>query len=77
VKIVLSESVLTQNTFAGFVSWREFICFFLAKAPRSPRNSVFDLFLTETPLRALRLGESQLFYSLAEAQRIITGTRDE
>ena len=36
--------------------------FFLAKAPRSPRTSMFDLFLPQATLRALRLGEILLFY---------------
>jgi len=61
--------VLTPNTFACFAPWRDFIYFSLAKAPRSPRTSMFELFLPQTPLRTLRPGEIYLFLSLAEAQR--------
>ena len=36
--------------------------FSLAEAPRSPRTSMFELFLPQATLRALRLGEILLFY---------------
>ena len=60
--------VLSPNTSAYFAPWREILCFSLAKAPRTPRASMFVLFLPQTPLRTLRLGEKICFFSLAEAQ---------
>jgi hypothetical protein len=50
--------VLTKNTSANSAPLRDYIYFFLAKAPRSPRTSIPILFLYEIPLRTLRLGES-------------------
>jgi hypothetical protein len=49
--------VLTPNTFAYFAPWREISFFSLAEAQRPQRNSKFILFLPQTPLRTLRLGE--------------------
>jgi len=50
--------VLTPNTAACSASLRDYICFFsLAEAQGSQRTSMFNLFLHETPLRTLRLGE--------------------
>jgi len=43
--------------------------FSLAKAPGSPRTSMFIFYLPQIPLRALRLGEILYIFSLAEAQR--------
>jgi hypothetical protein len=62
--------VLTLNTFACFAPWREYICFFsLAKAPRPQRTSMFDLFLPQELLRALRLSEILYIFSLAKTPR--------
>ena len=50
--------VLTPNTFAYFASWRELFVFFSCRGAESAEN--FNvLFLPQTPLRALRLGESK------------------
>ena len=56
-----NNDVTTENN--AFAYWRELICFFsLAKAPRTPRTSMFILFLAQTPLRTLRLCEILLFF---------------
>ena len=60
--------VFSPNAFAYFVPRRDFIYFSLAKAPRSPRTSMFLLCLPQTPLRTLRLGESIFFFSRRGAE---------
>jgi hypothetical protein len=50
--------VLTPNTFACFAPWRELIVFISRRGAEAAEN--FNvLFLPQTPLRALRLGESK------------------
>ena len=65
--------VLTPNTSACSASLRDYICFFsLAEAQGSQRNSKLILFLPETPLRALRLGEK--FYVFLSQRRCLHDT---
>jgi hypothetical protein len=50
--------VLTPNTFACFAPWRELIAFVSRRGAEAAEN--FNvLFLPQTPLRALRPGESK------------------
>ena len=50
--------VFAPNTFAYFAPWRDYICFFSRRGAGSAEN--FNvLLLPQTPLRALRLGESK------------------
>ena len=61
--------VLTQNTFAYFAPWREILCFSLAKARRPPRTSCSCLFLSQTTLCILCLGEDLfVFFSRRGAE---------
>ena len=64
--------VFSPNAFAYFVPRRDFIYFSLAKAPRSPRTSMFLLCLPQTPLRTLRLGESIFFFSRRGAEAAVS-----